>query len=263
MALHDAYARRTPYELAFPDPDAFADLVRRLTEEAEARGVDPGDRAAFTMLGTAGAFVRELQGPDAPSEAIHDYLALVYHAFHFGREGRHVHLVDVHASRHLVDGAIADGHVDPPAVAGYVQLPRHLFWIGGSDPGSAAEAVDGFFWTLGSAGLMHVLLATGMREDRPGLAVVTLPEVPFDEAERWLDAQVRAEGRDFATELPGGELEGLYSFTAAGEVLKLMARLFAYERAVPAAVAEHAPEVPREGAPAPSGLPYRKVGLHG
>jgi len=278
MPLHDAYARRTPFELAFPDREAADAFVRAVTEEAEARGVDPSDRAAFSMLGSVGAAVHGLQGPDAPGVAIRDYAALLFHAFHFVREGRPVHLVDVHVARYLVEGPAPGGTPEPPARAGYVQLPRHLFWVGGEGD-EAAEPVDGFFWTLSTDGSIHVLLATGMREGRSGLAVVPLPDAPWAEAGAWMDAHVREVGADFATTLPGGELEGLYSFTAAGEVLKLAARLFAYEGAVPEAVEKHAP--PTNGrdhgnpvgaesrepggseGPTPSSLPYRRIVLHG
>jgi hypothetical protein len=194
------------------------------------------------------------------------------------REGRPVHLVDVHVARYLVEGPAPGGTPEPPARAGYVQLPRHLFWVGGEGD-EAAEPVDGFFWTLSTDGSIHVLLATGMREGRSGLAVVPLPDAPWAEAGAWMDAHVREVGADFATTLPGGELEGLYSFTAAGEVLKLAARLFAYEGAVPEAVEKHAP--PTNGrdhgnpvgaesrepggseGPTPSSLPYRRIVLHG
>ncbi len=277
MPLHDAYARRTPFELAFPDREAADVFVHAVAEEAEARGVDPSDRAAFSMLGSVGAAAHRLQGPDTPGGAIRDYAALLFHAFHFVREGRPVHLVDVHVARYLVDGPAPDGVPEPPTRAGYVQLPRHLFWVGGGGQ-EAAEPVDGFFWTLSSDGSIHVLVAIGMREGRPGLAVVPLPEAPWAEAEAWLDAHVREVGGDFATTLPGGELEGLYSLTAAGEVLKLAARLFAYEGAVPDAVEKHAPPTngrdhgDRAGAverepggsqgPTPSRLPYRRIVLH-
>ena len=55
MPLHDAYARLTPFELAFPDPDAVDDFVRSVEEEAEAREVDASDRMAFSMLGSVGS----------------------------------------------------------------------------------------------------------------------------------------------------------------------------------------------------------------
>jgi len=280
MSLHDAYARRTPFELAFPDRAAADDFVAAVEEEAEALGLDASNRAAFSMLTASGDAARRIRGPDAPAEATHDYLALLFHLYHFARHGRPVHLVDVHAARFLVEGPPGDSDAaevgEPPARAGYAQLPRNLFWVGGGD--ATAEAVDGFFWTLGEDGMLHLLLATGIRDARPGLAVVPLPEVPWAEAGTWLDARVRAEGEDFRTTLPGGELEGLYSFTAAGEVLKLAARLFAYERAVPEAVEKHLPpsnghgdgdgraegtERGEEEGPVPSHLPYRRVVLRG
>lgn len=264
MLPHDAYARRTPYEMAFPDDGRAEALISTLLEEAEARGVDVGDLSAFEMLSQAGAFVHELQGPEAPPEAIHDYLALLYHAFHFARAGRPVHLVDTAAARHLVGGAPAGAAPEAPQPAGYVQLPRHLFWVD-------KEPVDGFFWTLDTEDRMHLLLATGMRDDRPGVAVVSVPGAPFGEAQRWLVAEVRGDGTDFATTLPGGEIEGLYSLTAAGEALKLVARIFAYEHVAPDAVRAYPPhEVPAgsaEGAthsaPVPSRLPYVRIGLDG
>ncbi len=158
------------------------------------------------------------------------------------RAGRPVHLVDVHVARFLVGGPpTAEAVGDPPTPAGYAQLPRHLFWVGGGGGDDAAEPVDGFFWTVSGDGTLHLLLATGIREGRPGLGVVPLPEAPWAEADTWMAASVREAGDDFATTLPGGELEGLYSLTAAGEVLKLAARLFAYERAVPEAVEKHLP----------------------
>jgi hypothetical protein len=234
------------------------------------------------MLGAVGAYVRRLQGPDAPAESINDYIALLYHLYHFVRHGRPLHLVDVHLARYLVDGPPGGQEVgEPPAPAGYAQLPRHLFWVGG-DTEDAAEPVDGFFWTVAADGTLHLLLATGMREGRPGLAVVALPEAPWAEAGAWMHARVRTEGADFRTTLPGGELDGLYSLTAAGEVLKLAARLFAYERAVPASVEKHLPPSDGHGrggeggptggrpqgeggggGPAPSRLPYRRVVLRG
>lgn len=279
MSLHDDYARRTPFELAFPDRSAVDDFVSAVDEEAEVYDVDASNQAAFSVLGAVGTTVRRLQGPQAAAESIQDYIALLYHAYHFVRHGRPLHLVTLHAARFLVEGApTTDAVGDPPAPAGYAQLPQHLFWVGGEGD-ETAEPVDGFFWTVEEDGTLHLLLATGMREGRPGLAVVPLPEAPWAEADAWMRARIREGGADFATTLPGGELEGLYSLTAAGEVFKLAARLFAYERAVPEAVEKHMP--PSNGhageasetvgastggegrGPAPSVLPYRKVILHG
>lgn len=273
MALHDRYARVTPFEITFPDLDGAGELAAAVAEEATARGVRADDPAAFINLGAVGAFLKKLKGPDAQPEAIHDYALLAYHAVRFHEAGRPVLLVSTHVARYLVEGSMGDEAPSLPGAAGYVQLPRNLFWVGGGEA-APAEAVDGFFWAVDGRGLFRALLAKGIRDDRPGLATVAVPEAPWADAGAWLDADVRgsvrdaggtssgAGGGDFATTLPGGELEALYSFTAAGEVLKLAARLFAYIGRHPGAVEE-----PRDaaaatsGEPAPTTLPYRKVVL--
>lgn len=265
MPFHDAYLRLTPFELTFPDREEVGDLVAGIRREAETRGADVQDWGAFNMLASVAGFLQRLRDPDAPPETFMDYGALVYHVYHFLVADKPVLLVTTHAARYLVDGGPDVEAVEVPSPAGYAQLPRHLFWVHSGGEGDPAEAVDGFFWFLGEDGLLRLLLAIGMREGRPGLGVVRIPEAPFAEAAQWLRADVREEGRDFATTLPGGELEGLYSFTTTGEVLKLAARLFAYVGQVPGAVG--AASTPggaqaAEGQPAPSSLPYRSITLH-
>ena len=266
MPFHDEYARITPFELAFPDREQAEGLVTDVRAEAEIRGADVQDWGAFNMLASVAGFLQKLREPDAPPEAFMDYGALAYHAYHFLAADSPVFVVGTHVARYLVEGVPDADHVEAPARAGYAQLPRHLFWIHSGAEGDAAEAVDGFFWFLGDDGLLRLLLAVGMREGRPGLGVVRMPEVPFADAPTWLGADIRADGRDFATTLPGGELEGLYSLTTSGEVLKLAARLFAYMAGVPESVGpvsrEDAAEAPA-GQPAPSALPFRSVTLHG
>ena len=262
MDFHDDYARLTPFELAFPDSDALEELVDSVLEEAARLGVDPENRGAFMMLGSVGAFLRDFQPEDAASEAIHDYGALVFHAVHFFRGGGSIHLATVDLVRALVD-EITKSATPPvlvaPGEAGYVQLPRNLFWVRPA-PDAPAEPADGFFWTLTDTGVLQVLLALGLREGRPGMAVVAVPEVPWADAGQWLHAQGRDSGQDFETTLPGGELEGLYSLETAGEVLKLVARLFHHMETVPHTVEESAPfDAGPDEAVAPSRLPYRRV----
>jgi hypothetical protein len=264
MTLHDAYLRRTPFELTFADADAAAEFTSTMASAAEEAGVDPTDRRAFVTLEAVGSFLRRIQpggaGRTGP-QATYDYALLLYHAFHFARGGARPLLVSETTARALVKGDVqkggaSGGETDLPAPAGYAQLPRNLFWIRPS-PDEPAEAVDGFFWCLGEAGMLHVLLAAGLRDDRPGLAVVPVPEAPWADAADWLHAPIRSQGPDFATTLPGGELEELYSFVAAGEVLKLVARLFAYMRAHPGTPVD-GPRRPA-GGPTPSTLPYRRI----
>lgn len=268
MSLHDAYARVTPYELLFRDRGNADALVAAVEEEEAGRGADPGDPHAFVTMGAVGAFVRELEGPDAPPGSIHHYGALVFHGFHFTRADCPLFVLSTHVARYLVDGAPEGGAVPPPAPAGYLQLPQHLFWAeAGSD---VPESVDGIFWSVSAAGLLHSLMVTGLRSDRPGLGVIPMPEAPLNEADSWLDADVRGDGTDFVSVMPGSDLDRLYSFTAAGETLKLLARFFAYLRAVPGGLERVEPDpdasVVLESSsaargPEPSVLPFTRVRL--
>ncbi|MCG6954448.1 MAG: hypothetical protein LJF04_00525 [Gemmatimonadetes bacterium] len=260
MAVHDAYLRRTPYELTFPDPRTADDLVAAVISEAQEAGVDPADRRSFVVLGAVGAFLRRLQPEGRRPEAMYDYAMLLYHAFRFARTGARPLLVTETTARALVDEGERVGSVEAPAPAGYAQLPRNLFWIQPT-PTDVAEPVDGLFWSLGEEGLLHILVVAGMRDDRPGLVVVPVPEAPWGDAPSWLEARIRPEGKDFATTLPGGELDVLYSFLAAGEVLKLTARLFARVQARPDTVAEGISGSTQEErvGPIPSALPYQRI----
>jgi len=260
MAVHDEYLRRTPYELTFPDAGTAADLFSAVTAEARDAGVDPADRQAFVVLQAVNTFLRRLQPKGARPEAMYDYAMLLYHAFRFARSGAGPILVSEATARALVEASDPVGALEAPAPAGYAQFPKNLFWTQ-SASASAAEAVDGLFWSLGEQGLLHVLVVAGMRDDRPGLAVVPVPEAPWADAATWLDAHIRSDGEDFATTLPGGEIEMLYSFRAAGEVLKLTARLFARVQAHPEALVEETPVAAERGSvgPTPSALPYRRI----
>jgi hypothetical protein len=262
MAIHDAYPRITPYELALPDPEEAGTLMDRVDAEAEeAGGVD--DLQGFMLLGSVGRFLRDLRPAEAHGEALHQYASLAYHVWRFHRAGRPFWLLTTHAARYLVDGSPAPGPPTLPEEAGYLQLPRHLFWVQ-PGPDEAPEPVDGFFWHRSAAGVFHVLLAMGIREGRAGLGVVPVADAPWADAGRWLDASVRPDGEDFATTLPGGELEGLYSLAAAGEPLKLLARTFAYLDRFPDAVSAAEPREPdeaAEGAPLPSRLSARVIRL--
>ena len=260
MIFHDAYARPTPFELVFPDPADGAALMTAAREEAERLGVDAANPQSFVMLGSVATYLQRVQAPDAPATAVHQYGALLFHAAHHAGAGLRTYLVESHVARYLVDGAPPGDGVELPGDAGYVQLPRNLFWVR-PHPDAPAEPVDGYHWTLGSGGYLHCLLALGMRGDRPGLVVVPVPEAPWAEAETWLHAQVREDSRDFETTLPGGELEGLLSLETAGEVLKLTSRLFRYLQVHAAAVVAEEPRTHGPEELPHSGLSYSRVTL--
>jgi hypothetical protein len=259
MSLHDAYARLTPFELAFPEAQLVDQLIADITEEASGRGGDPANPSVFITMGSVGAFISTLQEPDAPPESVHQYGALVYHAAFFREEGCPLFVLSAHAARYLVEGAPL-GEPVPPTDAGYLQLPQHLFWIAGGE-GEAPESIDGLFWTVASSGILYVMAATGVRPDRPGFGTVPVPEAPIGEAADWLTTDARREGGDFTSKLPGADIDGLYEVQAAGEVLKLLARFFAYVESVPEAVVSGDESPDGVDGPPPSHMPYHRIVL--
>jgi hypothetical protein len=269
MALHDTYARRTPFELTFPERERAETLSDEVAREAAARGVDAAHPRMFATLGSVGAFLTELSEPDAPPEAVHQYAMLAFHGVHFVRAGFPVYLLGAGATRRLVAGAAEggapEGGARPPADAGYLQLPQHLFWVEGDD-GQVPESVDGIFWTATPHGVLHALLATGVRPDRPGLGVVPLPEAPLADADQWLSAEVRGEGegRDFESSIPGATLDDLYGIRTAGEALKLLAGFFTLSASAPGSVeaCDPASGVGPES-PTPSAFPFKRVDVDG
>ena len=253
MPIHDAYARVTPFERAFPDDATATERMERIRQdvaEEETSGAlrDPG---RFLSLPAVAEVVHGIRDPGSGGEEVQKHGIFLYHAFHFHEAGRPLFFLTTGAARYLVetapgsgegekaergegakDGAEGDDPGDEPVArlpdpAGYLQLPRQLFWM---EPGGDAvpEPVDGIFWASPDGERLSLLVIGGMRDDRPGFSVVPLPPVPLEDAGAWLRTQVRETGTDFETTLPGGDLERLYSFETTGEVLKLVARAFRY-----------------------------------
>jgi len=297
VATHDAYARLTPYELLLPDA-AFPDRhFTAIGEEAAVRGGDAGNPAAFVMLGAVQGALAELRTEDAAPESANDHGIVLFFAYHLWRTGKSTVLAHQKTLRALLSG---ESEAQPEihkslwkkelgGRAGYVQLPQHLVWLeearndpqeerdvsqetrsdrqeGCNDP---PESVDGFFWFGDSRGALHLTLVAGMRSDRPGFAVVPVPPLPLDTLPDWATGPAREGGRDFATSLPGAELDGLLGIRTPAEVFKLAALLLgrmAKERPEaspppgvvqrPAGTQEH----PSAAAgPRPSALPYATI----
>lgn len=280
MAVHDAYARLTPYELAIPGREFAETHFAEIETEAETRGFDLLDPEAFVMLAAAGAALREIRGEEDDPGLIEQYGALLFHGFHFWRSAEALYLCDLRTVRYLVesDPGIGRWKASVPSSAGYVQLPRHLFWAR-SDEEGPAEPLDGFFWALSASDTLSILAALGMRDDRPGLSVVPIDPVPLAEVAEWAAAEVREEeGRDFESTLPGGDLDRLYSVVTGGELLKLAALVLWYLESFPEDVGEKeggkaGPEKKEEGTsegretedgpegPLPSSLRFRRISL--
>jgi len=263
MALHDAYLRLTPYELAIPGR-AFADeRFGAIRHEAKEREVDPSDPARFPLLGEVGRLLQELATSDGPAGRRVQHLgAILYQAFHLWGAGEPVFLMSVPVARALVDARPdAEPPVAPgvPSSSGYLQLPRNLFWARVADDG-VPEALDGIFWT--AAETLQVLGVLGLRGDRPGMSVVELSGVPLDALGDALGETMREEGADFATDLPGGELEVLYSVQTGGELLKLLGLAFRYVEAHPDSLqplVRQDQEALGSGDPLPSAIPGSRI----
>ncbi len=227
MRIHDRHARVTPYELALPGR-AFADRrFERIREEAERGGVDPWDPGAFSMLDQVRRLIADIRVEDETNVPFVQYGVILFHAFHFWSGGHHLYLLGSEAAHRVTRARAPATPPNPvlvaPSPTGYLQLPRYLFWARPETDGPA-EALDGFFWVLTPAHRLHLLVASGMRADRPGLGVMPVPEIAGEEACRWADATVRERGDDFASTLPGGE--ELCSVETLGEVVKLAGRIF-------------------------------------
>ena len=229
-------ARETPFDIVFRpgeiDFDARFDEARA---EAEARGMEIDDPERFIMLGSVGGLLREMilaeEAADVsgeiwqavPADAIAQVGALLYQAYRFRAAGARVFLIDEPTARALVGGE----SVSPPAPAGrieagYVQLPRNVFWAR-ADAESAAEPLDGFFFARGFR--FDVLLALGVRPRRPGFTAIPIAADVDSRAalDRWADSHARDAGEDFANILPGGDIDALRGLTSAAEALKLAA----------------------------------------
>lgn len=227
MRIHDLYARVTPYEMALPGRPFAEERFELIREEAERRDADIWDPGAFSMLEQAGRTIADIRTEDENPVLFVQYGVILFHAFHFWSAGEPLYLLGTEAAHQVTRADLRSGPADwtfaAPSRAGYVQLPRYLFWAR-PEAGGPAEPLDGFFWVLTPAQRLHLMLASGMRADRPGLGVMPVPEISGEEASEWAAATVRRHGDDFASTLPGGE--ELCSIETLGEVVKLAGRLF-------------------------------------
>ncbi|MGM0669232.1 MAG: hypothetical protein ACQET1_05900 [Gemmatimonadota bacterium] len=246
MPVHDAYARVTPYELLLPDEEFAGKWFPLIREEAEGRGGDLSTPESFVLLSQAAMALRVIRGEEDAPELIQQHGALLFHAFHFWEGGEPLYLLETEAARFLVENGPEPEAWEPglPGQAGYIQLPHHLFWSAGEE-GEVPESLDGIFWSAPHGQNVTLLVAMGIRKDRPGLAVVPLPTLPLTAAAPWASMSVRPDGEDFRSFMPGAELEGLYSVAAGAEAVKLAMRVFWYLGTFP-----H-PLTGKEEAPAP------------
>ena len=272
MPIHDSFARITPYELLLPGPEFPGERFPLIRQEAEGRGGSLATPESFLLLAEAAVTLREVRGEADGPELLQQHGALLFQAFHFWEEGTPLMLLGSEVVRFLVENGPEEGEWTPnlPGRAGYLQLPQHMVWTTGSE-GEAPESLDGVFWASPDNENVTLLIALGIRKDRPGLAVVPLPTLPLAAAAPWASMVVRSEGSDFSSALPGAELEGLYSVEAGAEGVKLAMRIFWYLDVFPGRVQDGfipgtdgrpaQPSDEEHSGPRPSGLPYRRVVL--
>lgn len=260
-------ARLTPYELVFGQGDFEERHFPAIRDEARERDVDLADPERFLMLGSVGALLQELVPDDADGEAFRETGILLFHAFQFWRFDRRLYVLSDEVARQLTGEPqhVGEWELTPPYPAGYLQLPRHLFWARVAEE-AAAEPVDGFFWSMVGEGdpaippyrRVDALLALGVRPGRPGFTAVEVSAEPRGEAGHWADLDARDEGEDFSNILPGGEAKGFRALVTDAEALKLLSLCFWYVAAHPSALSAEtqAAEPVREGG---SSLRYQTI----
>ncbi|HEX7117523.1 MAG TPA: hypothetical protein VF212_01965 [Longimicrobiales bacterium] len=269
-----AAVRLTPYELVFGYEAFEGDRFPAIGSEVEARGVDTGAPERFLVLEAVQSLLRELAPDEAGADVYGRYGALLYQAWHFWRFGRRLLVLDPEQARRLVDARFPEvgaWELTPPYPAGYVQLPRHLFWAR-TDASAPPEPVDGWFWTMLGSGdaesppyeRIDLLFVLGMRPDRAGFGTVpvaaALHGAPVG---HWADGEARPEGGDFSNVLPGGELQDWYALVTEQEALKLASRTFWHLASNPDALSaeQRAPAGPPPGPHRfpPSALAYQMI----
>jgi hypothetical protein len=228
--MSERQPRLGPYDLAFGAESMDDRLFPPIEAEAEARGQPLEDPDRFLFLTGVGRLLQAIAGAagGGSGEILRQHGRLLFHAFHFWRAGKVEVALDEAAVRRLLDDAApaADWTLVTPAVAGYLRLPRNLIWAA-PEPGERPEPADGFFWAYLPAAdaprTLYLLMALGLRADRPGFSVVTAAGAPDP---HWADVDARPGVTDFTTTIPGGELDRLYSVETTAELLKLASRCF-------------------------------------
>lgn len=233
-------AELSPYELVFGHSIFEEEKFPEIRAEAEARGVETAIPERFLLLGSVGLLLQELLPEGAAREEFGRVGRLLYQGFHFWLYGKHRQLLSEAELRELVrrPPAAEMWHLTPPAPAGYLQLPRNLFWAR-IEEGATPEAVAGFFWTVAGAAeasapaegsgaprRLELLLVLGLFPGRPGFSAIEI-ETTMARPDPFPRSGSRAEGEDFANILPGGELQDWYGLTTELEVLKLVSLSFA------------------------------------
>ncbi len=223
-------ARITPYELILEPLEH--ELFPAIRTEAEQRGSDARRCSEFLLLGHVGAALRAMVPEDAPPEALDEYGELLYHGFQFWAFGRRLYVLEDDLMRHLTE---PEQEMPPWELAGppacYVQFSYQRLWARVA-PDAPYEPADGCFIVVDDtapapdAGAhLRVVLALGMRPDRPGISLVSYrTDLDPRAAARHARSPSREEGTPFASTIPGGDRKGLCTLINTSELEALVLR---------------------------------------
>lgn len=243
MSFHDAYLRRTPVDVLFPQPESAEEWmgeVLGIGEEAATR-----DLAAFLGLAPVRSLMDRVLATDSDGAAESPLGTMSFFAFHALRAGD-VRLAETATLRAAARPGGGKAHPEGPLAwprgAGYVQVPRNLLWTT-PESGMRPEPVDGFFWYVPEEPLASLLLISGLIAGRPDLHVTLVQDAPLEDADIWEQQSMRDDGADFASTLPGGEQ--LYALANLGEALKLAGRLLRLPTTPPKSTEPRVPTEPQ------------------
>lgn len=249
----------TPYELVFDSPGFEDDRFPGIQAESESRGVPTEVPERFLLLGTVGSLLQEILPDGADTAEFSRHGALLYQAYHYWRHGKADYEISEGDARTLITDppATEDWDIEPPGRAGYVELPRHLFWARIEDD-ATPEPLAGFFWTVADptdsvpshGGRLQLLLALGLFPGRPGFSTIAL-DLRLDLLRSAPASELAGDPdrKDFENILPGGELQDWYGLLTDLEAMKLVSRSFGLlerlgTRAEPGPEQVAGPEVP-------------------
>ncbi|KPK82577.1 MAG: hypothetical protein AMS25_01580 [Gemmatimonas sp. SM23_52] len=264
MAAEASLGRYTPYELMFGAERLAEHELPAIAEEARRRGITLSRRDHFAGSEGVGRLLRRLVPETLEPTALESYLDILFHCYHFWDAGCPLYAFAADVVRDLVAIAPDLGSWNPraPHPSLYVELPRNLFWAAVTE-GEPPEPVEGLFVRLGPdqppTGV-DLLIALGMRPDRPGFSVAAFT------ASLEQTAELKEPGA-FESEIPGADLAGIYSLQRPSEALLLTLRLLWYldvypdaKETVPGA-ADAAPQA--YGYDVPTALDHHRVRLIG
>ncbi|UCC48495.1 MAG: hypothetical protein JSV41_13720 [Gemmatimonadota bacterium] len=264
MAGEASLGRYTPYEMVFGVERLAEREFSALAEEASRRRITLSRRDEFAGSEHVGTLLQRLVPETPEPAALESYLDILFHCYHFWNAGCPLYAFEAEVARDLI--------ATPPNLEGwslraphpslYIELPRSLFWAAVTE-GELPEPVEGLFVRLGPdqpPAEFDLLIALGMRPERPGFSVAALTAA--------LEDTLGSEQPGaFRSDIPGADLAGIYSLQRPSEALLLVLRLLWYldvygeaTEAVPGTGGE-APQA--FGYDAPTALDHYRVRLSG